>query len=672
MAEKYFASLPTNEVGNELRDKVEKYYNFMYNSGIFRRQYRSIMHYYGVSPTTGAQTDMIRPGGKASQLSMVKINHFRNLAQNIIQLATSQRPSPQPVATNTDAKSQQQVSVAKGAVEYYNRLLRIDQLAREACEMAVVGGDGFMVTTWEDDDICVKMLPSTEVIRDPTKSTYKQNDWVITRDWMDRFTAADKYAGPKNEVDGVEPSEIDADLDQVRERILSQPTKLTYVRARMSMLNWLFASELLEKSDDIAVYTLWHKRNSSVPNGRMIIFLEDGTVLYDGDLPFKHITVRRITPGELVGSSFGYTPMFDLLVIQEAIDALYSAVATNQMTFGVQLIMAMKGSDIDFKQLSKGLAFIEYANPDGKPEPLNLTHTPEEVFAFIGQLEKTMETISGVNSVVRGNPQESLKSGAALALVQSQAIQYMSGLQQSYVALLQDVYTDIVNILKQNVKSPKTISIVGKFNRSQLISFQGESISEIDRVTFDVAGALEQTVSGRLTIGENLINSGLIKSPEEYLAVLKTGTLEPMLEGPNAELILIKSENENVADGKEIVALITDDHSLHIREHRCVLATPEARTNPKIVQAMEEHITQHVMFLSDPTLQPLFAVLGYNTLAGAMMPEVGQGYSQNAGKGQPSMPKNPATGKEWNPEDGGLGNAASPTGTKGGGGTGEE
>jgi hypothetical protein len=72
--------------------------------------------------------------------------------------------------------------------------------------------------------------------------------------------------------------------------------------------------------------------------------------------------VRRITPGDLIGTSFGYTPMFDILVIQEAIDALYSAVATNQLTFGVQLIMAMKGSDIDFKQLAKGLSFIEYSN----------------------------------------------------------------------------------------------------------------------------------------------------------------------------------------------------------------------------------------------------------------------------------------------------------------------
>ena len=122
-------------------------------------------------------------------------------------------------------------------------------------------------------------------------------------------------------------------------------------------------SDMFGRSDDIAVYHFWHKKTPSCPNGRYAIFLENGNVLYDGEMPYQDIPVRRITPGNITGTSFGYSPMFDLLVLQEAIDALYSAVATNQMTFGVQLIMAMKGSDIDFKQLARGLSFIEYANP---------------------------------------------------------------------------------------------------------------------------------------------------------------------------------------------------------------------------------------------------------------------------------------------------------------------
>jgi hypothetical protein len=92
----------------------------MSQSGIFRRQYRSMMHYYGISPASNAQTDMVRNGGKAGQLAMVKVNHFRNLGQHLVQLTTSQKPAPQPVATNSDAKSQKQVTLAKGILDYYS------------------------------------------------------------------------------------------------------------------------------------------------------------------------------------------------------------------------------------------------------------------------------------------------------------------------------------------------------------------------------------------------------------------------------------------------------------------------------------------------------------------------------------------------------------------------
>lgn len=58
---------------------------------------------------------------------MVKVNHFRNLGQHLLQLTTSKKPSPIPIATNSDAKSQKQCTVARGVIEYYNREKRIDR-----------------------------------------------------------------------------------------------------------------------------------------------------------------------------------------------------------------------------------------------------------------------------------------------------------------------------------------------------------------------------------------------------------------------------------------------------------------------------------------------------------------------------------------------------------------
>lgn len=679
MTDQYFAKQPTDKIGTVLKQKIDRYYIFMSQSGIFRRQYRSQCHYYGISPGSNAQTDMIRSGGKAGQLAMVKVNHYRNLAQHLIQLTTAQKPSPQPIAANSDAKSQKQVTLAKGILDYYSREKRIERFLRDAAEYAVTGSEGFVETGWESDqsdkdgDIHLIALPSCEVIRDPNKQNFNELDWVITRKWNDKYLVADKWA-PEEQIPQDASGFVQQDPNSIRQKILNQQTKMEYDRMRLPMVNWMLNAEMFGQSQDIAVYHFWHKRSPSLPNGRYVICVQDGTVLFDGDLPYRDIPVRRITTGDLQGTSFGYSPMFDLLVLQQAIDALYTAVATNQMTFGVQLIMAMKGSDIDYKQLARGLSFIQYSDPNGKPEALNLTHTPAQVFQFIQQLEKTMETISGVNAVVRGDPPESLKSGSALALVQAQAITFSSGLQQSYAHLVQDVYTDMINIMKEYANNKKVISIVGKYNRSMLVDFLGSDVSEINRVVVNIASPLEQTVPGRMQIAQDLIQAKLLTKPQEYLNVIKTGNLDPLIEGDHAQLILIRSENESIASGQPVSAMVTDDHSLHIREHKAILATPEARTDPALVQLATEHMMEHIRFLSDPMIAPLLSVLGQQTM---QMPQP-QGQlpgapSQPSGQGnQPRLPTNPATKQPWNPQDGGNRQGpmdpGNPTGGAGGGG----
>jgi hypothetical protein len=692
----YFAKAETDRVGTLIKAKIEQYYTFMVGSGIFRRQYRAATHYFGTSPNSNASTDQIRQGGKHGQLSMIKVNHLRNIGQHLIQLTTSQKPAPMPVATNSDAKSQKQATVAKGVLDYYSKEKRIDRKLTDAVEFAVMGGEGFVVSGWDvtasseigkDDapgnkkgDVTVKTYPSSEVIRDPNKQKYEDCDWVIVRDWISKYQVADKYANLEKAT-----SQESYDLiEQIRTNIFNQGSKLTTDRTKNTMLSWMFNNMLLGDSDDIAIYTFFHRRSPSLPNGRMVVILEDGTVLSDSDLPFKNVPVRRICPADIIGSSFGYTPLFDLLVLQEAIDALYSAITTNQITFGVQLIMAMKGHDIDFRQLARGLSFLEYNDPQTKPEPLNLTHTPAEIFKFIQQLEGAMETISGVNAVTRGNVPDSQMSGSALALVQSQSISFSTGLQSSYAHLIEDVYTDLLNILKDYANDARTITIVGKYNRSMLQSFSKDDISDINRVTVEAVSALEQSVQGRYTMAQDLITKGLITNPKEYLSVIKTGNLDPMLEGDTAELMLIRSENEAMAANTEVHALPTDEHVLHIKEHRTVLSTPEGRENPALVTVFSNHILEHVQHLSDPSIAPLLSVLGQTPLQMAMMPQPGQGYNPGPGgppapngppgpppgappvqpnppmPRKPSMPKNPETGQKYDNVSGGGVNQPKP------------
>ena len=175
---------------------------------------------------------------------------------------------------------------------------------------------------------------------------------------------------------------------------------------------------------------------------------------------------------------------------------MYTTILTNQSAFGVQNIVVSKDADVDAQTLAGGLRVLK-KNPNTEIEPLNLTSTPAEIFEFLKMLVGDMETLSGVNSVVRGNPEASLKSGAALAMIASQAIQFVSGLQQSYHHLLESVGGATLNLLKDYANAPRVAQIVGKSQESIQEVFSSDDLSDYNRVVVDTSCLLYTSPSPR-------------------------------------------------------------------------------------------------------------------------------------------------------------------------------
>lgn len=673
----YFANEPSDKIGSILVQKCEDFYTALENSGHLDVINASLRCYYG-GPynSTGGNAKRIERGGKYGQLRKMRVNHVRNLGLHILQLATSQRPTPQPVAAAgpSDAKTQAAVMLAKGILDYYSRFKRVDKLLRAACERAIVTGEAFVDVNWDanlgdgDGDLDFNVMSALECIREVAPGSDGIGDWVVLIKPANRFDLIAKYVGDEEE--SMEMGEEVAKKGQdIKEALLTCPKISTEGRYRDRRPWGAVISMTAGVSDDcMAVFEFRHAKTPAVPGGRLIKMTENGDVFLDSALPFEDLNVRRLSAGDMIDTPFAYGPLFDLLGIQEVIDALYSAIASNQMTFATQLIWALKSADFDYRQLSHGISLLEGNDPNAKPEPLNLTSTPTEVFKFVEQLEHAMETISGVNATVRGNPEYSLKSGSALALVQSQAIQFASTLQESYAHLVEDVFTDMLALLQQHANSPRQIVIVGKFNRSYMQDFEANDIAGIKRVTVDAGPAVGQTLAFRQEVARDLLQGGLVKRSEEYLSVINTGRLEPFLEGDTAELILIQSENELLKEGQAVYALPIDKHLLHIQEHRCAVADPEARKDAARVQAISDHVMEHMKFLADPAFAPLMLVLGETPLSMAgMMPPDGAQPGQPAGK-NPADQAAPATEPQNGPpEDAQMPNMPSPAQPPGGG-----
>ena len=587
----YFAAKPADETASILMAKSKSFFNVLEANFYLEKLSRMWRMYHGCFDVSVGAGHQISFTGEQEELASLHVNHFRNLAQHIKVMITASRPTMEARAINSDYKSIAQTYLANGILDYYMREKNLETTLVTAAEMAIVLGAGFIKMEWnatsgdvydidengieiKEGEIEFTNLSPFDIVFDGSKECFKL-DWYMIRTFKNRFDLMAKYPELADKLKGI-PSKSDAGI------------------YRMALLS-------NDNTDDVPVYEFYHKKTEAMPKGRYMLFCDTDVVMLDTPLPYRVMPIFRVSGGEILGTPYGYSGMFDVFPIQQGIDALYSTILTNQSAFGVQNLFVPRGADLSVDSLHGGMNIIE---GNAKPEPLQLTATPPEVFKFLEMLIQASETISGVNSVARGQPEASLKSGAALALVQSMALQFISGLQMSYVRLIEDCGTAIIQILKDYANTPKVAALVGKNNKMLLKEFTGEDLNSINRVVVDVGNPLSRTTAGRVQMAQEMMQMGIIKEPTQYFQVLNTGRLDVMFEGDVSQQLLVRQENEWLADGKNPITAPTDIHAFHIQEHRSVLDDTDVRQNGEITKIIMDHIQGHMDMLqnTDPRL----------------------------------------------------------------------
>lgn len=587
--DKYFATLPTEEIGAELEDKITQYKRFLQESGILEELRKSYRAYYGNSAITEYDD------GKTT----MKVNHYGSLLRSIHTSVTSQRPAFEAMAINTDFESQADTLLAQGLCDYYMRAKRLEEKLKESTEYALFLREGYITADWDvsggepyainpdsgkpimEGDVLFESHSIVDIIRDV--QNLGEQDWYIVKRQKNKWDIIARHPELKDKILGIKDKH-DKYYDALD-------------------LSYKVSTEKLD-TDQINVYTFLHKKCDSVPNGRLINFISHDAILFDGPLPYSRPYVFQISSAKAYQTSFGHSHQMDLLPLQDALDMTFSTILTNHNSFGVQNIMSPKGSGISVQQIADGLNLIEYDSKLGPPAPLNLLQTPQEIFNFATMIIQNQETISGQNAISRGNVPPTM-SGTAMALVANQALQFNSGVQHSYNMLLENVGTALIELLQTFASVPRVAQIAGKSKRSLMRTFKSADLEGISRVTVNAGSALSKTSAGKMELANNLLNSGLIKTPEQYITVATTGNLEPLYENQSSQLTLIKQENEWLSEGKATHAFITDDHSNHVLEHSCVANSPEARENGSILNGLFAHIQEHIDLAT--TISPILA-----------------------------------------------------------------
>jgi len=616
--EQYFALLPTDEIGAEIHRIEDQYRTDCKNHGLTTLWRDSYYQYYRGVYTRG----QVEYEGRAGEFRSVSYNHFRNILQHILTMTTQQRPALEPMAINSDYKSTSQVKVARNLIDYYMDVKGVDEFIDRAAEHALIFGEGFLIDEWDpqigdlvvekkdektkkmvkvyEGDIVYSSASPIHVARDFGVRAYKDLEWHIVTTFHNKYSLAARYPEVKEQIEmqAYEPDDDD----------------------------FFYHRKVTIATEFIPVKTLYHKKTPALPNGR-IVRVADDVVLFDVPIPYDDYPVKRIAPNEIHYLPFGYSPGFDLLQMQKVKDMLESTIATNQDMFGVQNIMYPIGSSMTPENFHDGLNFIPFDPDKGAPQPINLTSTPQEVFANKKEVVTEMETITSVNATVRGDPGNNIRSGSSMALMQGLSHQFNSKYDKSYKLFVEKVGNGIINMLKSFAKEKRIIEIVGEDDSVYLEEFKADSISEIKRVIAKVANPLTKTLSGKQSIADALMERNMLKGPDQYIQVIETGRLEPLTRASQTQMDLIKRENETMLKGEKPDVSAMDNHLLHITEHTTVTASLEARADENIVKANNDHIMEHLtqlgtlppqllQILGQPSLQPM-AMMDPNAAAAA-------------------------------------------------------
>lgn len=580
----YFATLQENDVLAELNRRVSRYDEWLSSSGVMSRWARVLKVYNGLKPDDGDQTIStvrLRSGGKQGELAYLHANHFRNLCQHVLVLVTGQRPALQVRASNSDSASQVQAQLGNSVIDYYLREKKVEANLKQAVEHCVLWGESHITTLWNpgagdpyvtdpetqrvvrEGDIEVRNVLPNDVIRDVNARRLADSPWRIIRRVENKYELAARFPDKAQAIMG---------------------TNNQSITSKIAAYN-----EYNADSDLIPVYWFFHDKSDLLPDGRMTYFV-DGAVLVDGSLAYDGIPVYSLIPSEIPNLPTGYTPSFDALPLQESINIIGSSIISNQRAFGVQNIWTKPGG-VSVNQVAGSLNLIE---SNERPEALQLCATPPELFNFRQTLIQEMENIMGVNSVVRGNPEANLKSGAALALVASQAVQFMSGLQGAYNSAMESVGGAMLRLLQTYAKTTRVATIVGLKGRAYQKQFSGADLAAARSVVVEQVAAVSKTAAGQIEIANQLLQAQMIKRPEEYLSVVTTGKLDPLVEDDSAKLLLVRAENEALLEGRPHLPHVGEIHADHIQGHLNLLASPEAKENPQLVIRVLEAVNEHI------------------------------------------------------------------------------
>lgn len=621
----YFANKPASEVIADLKLRATNQWNALNARGVpnmWRLIYGAV---FGLDPSSGRGSSKgLEFCGAQAQYVRFRIAMTRTHIKQRNNLAAGQRPSFRAVAVNDNAATLSRVPIAGKAVQYVFR-----ESGGEAACLDGLDGDGYFGTgyvwqRWDADagdvQTVQEQVPAKDQftggdLMDPqtgqpvliTRAVKKRAGaptytglfpWEVTRDqntrkpsWMEVREKASKY-------------ELIAHYPELADQLERCALTQSGEPGALEMFQW----DLGSVTDDVVLLKhFYHLNCAAVPGGRYIGYVGD-VVLWDEACPLQtRLPVTEICSARYFGTPIGYPESTDLLSQQDMLDELLSQWASNVLKFGNQNLWGEDGVEFDPVKFSQGGNYFTLKPEQKPPQVIDYNPIPDGTRYLLEYLPARMSEISGMNSVIRGEPAANITSGVFATLMQSLAEKFVAATQASYDFALNEIGNNTLELIRANASTEFLVQVAGNSNLPYMRAFSANDFEGVHSVYIERQSPVMNNIGGRFEVFDK---TWQLPPPARRAAVhmLKTGDDSAYTEFDESCTILIKHENELLSMGRADLAMVsaTDDHLLHCQDHRASLDrlrsqeapqqnTPEFQQWDVAVKAHVQHIGNHAV-----------------------------------------------------------------------------
>jgi hypothetical protein len=728
--DRYWPTVPPDELGAQISSRFLDYHSELDRRGVIDLWRKVSSVYYGYDSGTDSFADWIMEGGEQGEFLHLHVNEFASLVRHQLILTTSEKLEFEAQASNDTPEAEAQASLGEQAIRYYQREAKVEGLLVSACERMLLFGEGIITQLWDayrGPELGVEEVPELDSEGQPIvdEVEVEQPAAALSMDAPEPPSGLQEEGIEAPEA-AAEPAMVKVQQPRMREQIRRggdfahrvygpldvardlgcrsrEDVRWYIIRERVS--RWEAAARYPEhaeyikdrpayycdetaefdrdkadikggRTDQIHQLRLLHDKGEELPSGMEVVVIGDKLMTPVLPLAYVRLPVIAMVPQEVIDTPIAHSMNWNLLGPQSALNAAVSNGLTSSDAGSVPKWAVPRGSNVVIEDLGPNGRVLYYTPQAQAPNagmPV-LLETPQWTNAHASQIEafrQMLQILSGVNAVVRGESQG--KSGADNALIQAQAIQYMSAYVRAFAEAARSWGLGIVEGLQRFADEERMLRVFGDDEAWTVQYFTGGDLAEVHSVDVDLGDPVMRTMQGRKAVASELLERFPNQiTPEQYIAFIGTGRLEPLYKAQRNQIRLIRAENEQLSKGKTQPVIKTDCHAEHIREHLALLSSPAIRADEATVTAVLAHVAQHNMLwtMLAATEPSLLAATGQNPPPPPAAPMMGPGGpgggpppsgppggpppqneppsdapGSTGGARMPQMPKNAATGE---------------------------